>query len=140
MKGSLGVGSIIITMMLVYFCGIAIGANTPYVLDIPVTREANAQLYNPINKEVARNPFFWPGRGEGGLHPKTKQTPFKLEAIIWNGQHPLALINGKLVEEGDAIGDGVVMAIEKDMVLIREFDGEDHEIHIKNDILEVLGK
>ncbi len=52
-----------------------------------------------------------------------KQEPgFQLKGIIWDVKQPLAIINGKIVEQGDRIGDKTVEEIEKDSVTL--FDGK----------------
>ena len=110
----------------------------PLVLDIPFP-SANRAISAVQDRGIGvRNPFSWPREQGGTRAVKHAKKPLNLEAILWNSQHPLALINHRLVQEGDLIGGGMVIAIEKDMVLIRGFQGEEQKLRIKKDIIEVF--
>ncbi len=47
---------------------------------------------------------------------------FHLDGIIWDVKRPLAIIDGKTVEQGDKIGDKVIEKIDEDSVTL--FDGK----------------
>lgn len=58
--------------------------------------------------------------------PKTKQIPtnyqkdtYTLSGIIYEKDQPLAVINGKTVSEGEKIGSGEIIKINKDSVEIK---------------------
>jgi Tfp pilus assembly protein PilP len=60
---------------------------------------------------------------QGTKETGIKQKPgFQLEGIIWDAKEPVAVINGKMVKEGDKVGDKTVERIDKKSVKL--FDGK----------------
>lgn len=61
---------------------------------------------------------------------KTKnQLKFILEGIIWDAEKPMAVIDGRTVEQGDKIGDRTIERIDKDSVTL--FGGKNGKKRIK---------
>jgi hypothetical protein len=57
------------------------------------------------------------------------QLDMDLTAILWSQEHPLAVINGRVVAEGDVVGTGVwVEQIQPTTVIVAyQYRGEDHQ-------------
>ncbi len=57
------------------------------------------------------------------------QLEMDLTAILWSQEHPLAVINGRVVAEGDVVGTGIwVEQIQPTTVIVRyQYRGEDHQ-------------
>ena len=76
----------------------------------------------------ARNPFVWEVVERRAPRAEARPSRLALEAIMWNREQPLAVINGKLVVPGDLIEDAMVMKIQKEEVLVRRADGVQEEL------------
>ncbi len=72
------------------------------------------------------DPFALIGQTDSGKKKQTQtnkvSNEIRLEGIIWDARHPLAIINGKTVSQGEMIGNKIIEKIEKDAVIL--FDGK----------------
>lgn len=80
-------------------------------------------LYNLLEKhaqsiELKRDPFT----AAPIIIKKETQSGIELTGILWDKEKPLAVIDGKIVKEGQRVGDKTVMEIKQDRVILS--DGE----------------
>lgn len=80
-------------------------------------------LYNLLEKdsqliELKRDPFT----ASPIIIKKETQSGIELTGILWDKEKPLAVIDGKIVKEGQRVGDKTVMEIKQDRVILS--DGE----------------
>ncbi len=111
----------------------ALGESSPQVIDIYGT----VSTYSDRRGQIPRNPFKWT------LTPKTTAPEgsvkkLELEAIIWSEDHPLAVINGKVVAPGDEVEGHLVLEIDKEEVSVVKPSGREVVLKFKPILLPIL--
>ncbi len=113
-------------------------AARPIVLSIPKTPYSWDGNYSSVTISQVRNPFVWPERPHGPSPSQIKRGQHVLQAILWNSSRPLAVIDGRLVGEGEAVGDALVVSIHEKGVILKHADGATTTLQVKDEFLEVF--
>ena len=112
--------------------------------------EAGAEPFTP--RQVARNPFLWPGEREaleaakqpapvaetqpeamaqGEAQSETPEPPPVVVSMILIGQKKkTAVVNDQFVKEGEAFQDGRIYRIEKDAVVLLDKNGKTRRVEV----------
>lgn len=80
-------------------------------------------LYNLLEKdaqliELKRDPFT----AVPIIIKKEAQSGIELTGILWDKEKPLAVIDGRIVKEGQRVGDKTVIEIKQDRVILSDGD------------------
>lgn len=87
--------------------------------------EKNIDIAGEGEEEVwSRDPFS----GKEYRTEKSSGDALVFSGVMWDDSSPVAIINGKMYEEGDSVGRFTVFEINEDSVVL--FDGED-ELELK---------
>jgi hypothetical protein len=78
------------------------------------------QTIVPANQES----LIKPAGEDKRLKSQSQKVSYNLEGIIFGGDNPFAIINGKRVYQNDKIGDYIVLEINKDSVKLKERETE----------------
>lgn len=86
--------------------------------------ETASSIYDILSRKsskikIVRDPFSRVPFKETNVS-SPKQDIFSLSGIIWDDVSPKAIVNGKIVREGDSIGGKKVIKIEKDAVVLKD--------------------
>lgn len=94
----------------------------------PNNREKLAQEYD--SKDWGLDPFHTIVKKQAVRKQKIHNKPtWKLTGIMYNSNNPLAVINKKYVGEGEKVGSGKVISIEKEKVII-EYNGRQYTLRV----------
>lgn len=84
-------------------------------------KEQNQQLYSSLEKEaekleLVRDPF-----SRSIIRPTAMfDTRLNISGILWDERDPRAIINGRIVGEGDKVDGNTVISIEQDLVVLND--------------------
>ena len=100
-----------------------------YLYSNAVEEKVIPKELRPLLKEVGRNdPFLPPAEI---AHPDfVKVKNLQLQGILWNEDKPLAVINARVVSEGQKIGEEKIIKIEKSSVIMQTPGGESYTIKL----------
>ena len=90
------------------------------VVQSPAREISPASLEN----ETLRNPFLSPDE-EISFSRKTEEIALgelKISAIFYNGKKNCAIINGKIIDEGDSLDGKQIVTIDRDAVHLKDAD------------------
>jgi len=108
------------------------------VLQKETKQEEKKQL---LRREIIRDPFNWGPMVVEQYREKSRPTAeslfdgLQLSGIFWDKKMPLAIIDGTVLHEGDAIKGAVVQTISRDEVVL-ERENEYHTLRF-SELLEL---
>ena len=99
---------------------VSVAAPVPVSVPAPVSTPASNAVLRPATNANPTNP---------PPAAPVEQLP-RLQGIIFNAAHPLAIVNGKTVNVGDRVGDYQVKQILKNSVVFQRPDGSRKTLNI----------
>jgi len=82
------------------------------------------QIGSPISLTISKTPDEYPRTSLAEMAPPPGATEKKVSFILVKQDRKFAIIDGKLVSEGDIIDHQKIAKIEKDRVLLKDREGE----------------
>lgn len=95
--------------------------NIPKIAERSMTQTGSIKSPIALSKPFAKG---FPGTPLSEISPSSSQTDKKVSMILINKNKKIAIIDGRMVNEGDVIDNHRIARIEKDKVLLKNKEGE----------------